>query len=97
MWTETVAMQVSLTPAQQRFVEQKLKDGGFASASEVVGNALAIWKSQDELTAQDVEDLRAQIQVGLEQSGRGESAPLDMDAVREKVRRLRETAGRNTG
>ena len=90
-------MQVSLTPEQQRFVEQKLKDGGFASASEVVGNALAIWKSQEELTSQDLDELRAQIQVGLEQSRRGESAPLDMEAVREKVRRLRETGGRKTG
>ena len=46
---ETV-MQISLTAEQQRFVEEKLKTGGFASASDVVGSALAIWKSQEELT-----------------------------------------------
>jgi antitoxin ParD1/3/4 len=90
-------MQVTLTPEQQRFVEEKLKAGGFASASEVVGSALAMWKSQEELTPEDVDELRVQIQVGLEQSRRGESTPLDMAAIKEQVRRLRAAGGRKTG
>jgi antitoxin ParD1/3/4 len=90
-------MHVSLTPEQQRFVDEKLKAGGFASASEVIGSALALWRSQEELTPEDVNELRAQIQVGLEQSRRGESTPLDMAAVKEQVRRLRASGGRKTG
>ena len=90
-------MQVSLTPDLERFVEQKLKEGGFASASEVVGSALAMWRSQEELTPDDLDELRAEIRVGMEQSRRGESTPLDMEAIKEKVRRLRTPGGRKTG
>lgn len=90
-------MQVSLTPDLERFVEQKLKEGGFASASEVVGSALAMWKSQEELTPDDLDELRAEIEVGMAQSRRGESTPLDMEAIKEKVRRLRTSGGRKTG
>ena len=90
-------MQVSLTPEQQRFVDEKMKAGGFATASEVIGSALTMWMSQEELTPEDVAELRAQIQVGIEQSRRGESTPLDMTAVKEQVRRLRLSGGRKTG
>lgn len=81
-------MQISLTAEQQRFVEEKLKAGGFDSASDVVGSALAMWRSQEELTADDVAELRAQIEVGLQQSRRGKSTPLDMAAVKEQVCRF---------
>lgn len=90
-------MHVSLTPELERFIEEKLKSGGFGSASEVVGSALAMWKAQEELSAEDVEELRAQIQIGLEQSRRGESTPLDMNVIKEQARRLRAAGGRKTG
>jgi antitoxin ParD1/3/4 len=89
-------MQVSLTPELERFVEEKLKSGDFESASEVIGSALAMWKAQEKLTSEDLEELRAQIRVGLEQARRGESTPLDMNAIKEQARRLR-SAGRKTG
>ena len=82
-------MQVSLSPELERFVEEKLQRGEFASPSEVVSNALSLWKAQEELTPEDLDQLRAEIAVGLQQSRRGESAPLDMDSVRTQVRRLR--------
>jgi antitoxin ParD1/3/4 len=90
-------MHISLTPEQERFVEEKLKSGGFESASEVIGSALAMWKSQEELTAEDVEGLRAQILIGLEQARRGESTSLDMNAIKEQARRLSAAVGRKTG
>lgn len=74
-------MQVSLTPELQRFVEEKLKSGDFESASDVVGSALAMWKAQEELSSADLDELRAQINVGLDQARRGESTPLDMNAI----------------
>jgi antitoxin ParD1/3/4 len=89
-------MQVSLTPALERFIEEKLKSGDFESASDVVGSALAMWKAQEELTSDDVDELRAQICVGLEQARRGENTPLDMNAIKEQARRLR-AGGRKTG
>lgn len=90
-------MDVSLSPELAKFVEEKLKAGGFASPSDVVRNALAMWKAQESLTAKDTEELRAQIEIGLAQSRRGESTPLDMTAIREQVRKLRAAGGRKTG
>jgi len=89
-------MDVSLTPELERFVAEKLKSGSFESASDVIGSALAMWKAQEELTPADLKELRAQIRVGLEQAMRGESTPLDMNAVKERARRLR-AGGRKTG
>jgi antitoxin ParD1/3/4 len=90
-------MQVSLSPELEKFIEEKLKAGEFASASDVVSNALFLWKAQEQLTPQDLEDLRAEIAVGLEQSRRGESTPLDMAAIKAEARRLRAARGRQTG
>ena len=89
-------MDVSLTPELERFVAEKLKSGSFGSASDVIGSALAMWKAQEELTPADLKELRAQIRVGLEQAMRGESTPLDMNAIKEQARRLR-AGGRKTG
>jgi len=89
-------MDVSLTPELERFVAEKLKSGSFESASDVIGSALAMWKAQEELTPADLKELRAQIRVGLEQAMRGESTPLDMNAIKERARRLR-AGGRKTG
>ena len=89
-------MQVSLTPELVRFVEEKLKSGDFESADDVIGSALAMWKAQEELSSTDLDELRAQIKVGLDQACRGESTPLDMNAIKEQARRLR-AGGRKTG
>ena len=42
----------------------------------------------EESTEDDVAELRAEIQVGIEQSRRGESTPLDMAALKVQVRSL---------
>ena len=37
---------------------------------------------------EDLDELRAQIRLGLEQAERGESTPLDMNAIKQQARRL---------
>jgi antitoxin ParD1/3/4 len=87
-------MQITLSPELERFVEDKLRAGGFASASEVVSAAVAFWKAQEELSDEELEQLRAEIAVGLEQSRRGESVPLDVGHIKAEVRKLRAARGR---
>jgi antitoxin ParD1/3/4 len=83
-------MDISLTPESRRFVEEKVRSGQFASADDVVNSALATVRAQEELTADDVQALRREIEMGLEQSKRGESTPLDMAAIKAEVRRRRQ-------
>jgi antitoxin ParD1/3/4 len=80
-------MNVYLTREWEEFIRQKVASGPYHSASEVIGEGLRLLKEQDALKKYRLGELRREIRVGLEQSSRGESAPLDMAAVKEEVRK----------
>lgn len=65
-------MNVSLTPDLEAFIHEKVKSGGYASASEVVREALRRLVNDDSLRRMELNRLRAEIQVGLDQAARGE-------------------------
>jgi antitoxin ParD1/3/4 len=65
-------MNVSLTPDLEAFIHDMVKSGGYASASEVVRDALRRLVHADSLRQAELKRLRAEIQVGLDQSERGE-------------------------
>lgn len=79
-------MELSLTPDLQRFVDEKVKSGQFASAAEVITTALELMKDQDEMTPEDIEELRAELAVGLDQLERGECAEWDVEEVKAHLR-----------
>jgi len=80
-------MTVSLTPELQRFVDEKVKAGDFASADEAVNHLLSFAVAQDQLSASDLDDLRSKIAVGIEQADRGELADWDPDDIWAEVER----------
>jgi putative addiction module CopG family antidote len=82
-------MDISLGPELEGFVQAKVREGGFASPADVVRSALEMWKAQEELTPDDVDELRSDLALAVEQSRRGQSTPLDMQEIKEEVRRLR--------
>lgn len=87
-------MNVSLTPELEKLVNERVRSGMYSSASEVVREALRLLKAQEELRRQKLEDLRKEIQIGLDQLNRGEAAPLNLEAMKRRLRkRLRQ--GRN--
>jgi len=67
-------MNVSLTPAQETFVKQKVKSGKYASQADVLREALDLLRAQEELTQDDVAELRELVDVGLAEFERGETA-----------------------
>lgn len=79
-------MNVSLSPELERFVEEKIRAGQYQSADEVVNSAIAMLRQQETLSAEDITELRQEIAVGLEQLERGESAPWDAAALKDKLR-----------
>ncbi len=80
-------MNVSLTPELERLVNDKVASGLYTSASEVVREALRLLKGQDEVRLLSLQELRRDIAAGLDQLDRGQSAALDMAAIKAKARK----------
>jgi len=69
---------VSLTSELEKYVSEKVASGLYHSASEVVREGLRLLKDQDALRAMRLNDLRQQIQQGIDS---GDSQPLDIEDV----------------
>ena len=80
-------MNVSLTPELEELVNQKVESGLYNSASEVIREGLRLLKEQDDLRRIRQEEVRREVLKGYEQSQRGESRPLDVEAVKSKGRK----------
>jgi antitoxin ParD1/3/4 len=65
-------MTVEIPPDLQQFVHQVIDNGSFKSETEVVGQALRLLQQRQ----QKIEELRQEIQVGLDQLDRGEGIEL---------------------
>lgn len=72
---------VSLTPELEQYVEQKLQTGAYNDSSAVMREALELLKERDEHRQAKLEELRRDIAIGLDQLARGESGPLDIEAI----------------
>jgi antitoxin ParD1/3/4 len=80
-------MDVSLPPELERFVNEQVDHGQFATEEEVVCEALRLLQRNEQLDRLKLEELRQLVSVGLEQAERGEVALLDMAAIRAEGRR----------
>ena len=65
-------MNVSLTPELERLIHKRVESGLYLSASEVVREALRLLDERDKLQALKHEELRREIQIGIDQADRGE-------------------------
>ena len=59
-------MNVSLTPELENLVNQKVKTGMYNSTSEVVREALRLLEEKDRIKEMRLEELRAEIQKGID-------------------------------
>ena len=80
-------MNVSLSPELERFVQEKVRAGQYQSVDDMISSALSILQQQENLSADDIDELRREIALGIQQLDRGESAPWDAATLKEKVRR----------
>lgn len=80
-------MNISLTPELEALVNEKVASGLYHSASEVIRHALRLLKEEEALKQYRLEELRNDIKMGLGQSKRGESRPLNMDQVKNEVKK----------
>ncbi|MEA5601216.1 type II toxin-antitoxin system ParD family antitoxin [Nostoc sp. UHCC 0252] len=65
-------MNISLTPELEQLVKDKVSSGKYHSISEVMGEALRLLEERDRIRDQRLAELKAKIQVGIEELERGE-------------------------
>lgn len=80
-------MDVRLTPELERLIHDKVATGLYASQDEVIREALRLLRDRDELRLLAVDDLRREVQKGLDQLDRGESVVLDPERIKAEGRR----------
>lgn len=71
----------------ERFIRQQVDGGRYASASEVVRDALRLLEQQEQRRVASIEALRAEVKKGLA-SGRGGSAEEVLGRLERKYARL---------
>lgn len=74
-------MNVSLTPELEKLVADRVSSGRYATASEVIREALRLLEERDQLN-----QLRHEVRLGLEQLDQGRHRPFDGQTV-ERVKR----------
>ena len=68
----------------REFVDRKLAEGGFTTEDQVIGEALRRWR-EEEQTA-ELDELRRKVDAGIRDLESGNSAPLDMEAIKNRIR-----------
>jgi antitoxin ParD1/3/4 len=82
-------MEITLSPEQEQLVREKLASGQYESASQVVGEALRLLQEQDQATQEELEALRAEIRVGLDQLDRGEAKTYEAEPLKELFEQIK--------
>ncbi len=78
-------MNVSLTPELEKIVAERVTSGRYASASEVIREALRLLEERDQLN-----QLRQEVRLGLERLDQGRHQPFDDQALNRIKRQGRE-------
>lgn len=78
-------MNVSLTPEIEGWVQEKVESGFYQSASEVMREALRLMRTYENAREEALQDLRAELLIGLHQLENGEGV-LGDDAFVESIK-----------
>ena len=77
-------MNISLTPHFEELVKGKVDSGLYNSASEVMREALRLLEERDQLHKLRFEELRSDIQKGIDS---GVATPLDIEKIKKNGRK----------
>ena len=72
-------MNLSLTPQLEQFIRERAESGDYNNASEVVREAIRVFKRTEEESALKLKQLRAAVQVGDEATAGGDSISFRSD------------------
>ena len=81
-------LSITVTPAMARMIREKVEDGSFGSASEVIRAALRAFRREEDEHAERIASIRARVKASIEDPR--PAVPLDqaMAQVRERISQL---------
>ena len=74
-------MNVNLTPEMAEFVSDELGSGDYASASELVRDALRALRRDRDIEREKIEILRRKLDIGIQQAERREFSTRSVDEI----------------
>lgn len=88
-------MNITFKPEEEQLIQEKLKSGKYATAYEVIVEALRLLEERDKQYEKWVEETREKVAVGIAQLDRGEG--IDGEVVIARLREKLQKAGENQG
>jgi antitoxin ParD1/3/4 len=79
---------VTIKEADRRFIEEAMKSGRYLSESEVVADAIAELKAREQIRQAQLAELKADIDIGIQQLDRGEGRSWNAEEIKAKGREL---------
>lgn len=83
-------MNVSLTPELEQLVTEKVKSGLYTSASEVIREALRLLRERDEVRQVKLQELRREIQLGMDDLEAGRATTYNDDTLPSLVEKIQQ-------
>lgn len=80
-------VELSLPPDLEAFVDAKIASGQYSSRAEMLQAALVFLRDEDRAREAKLDELRRDIQIGLDELQQGLGTPLNMDEIRAEVSR----------
>jgi antitoxin ParD1/3/4 len=80
-------MNVSLTPQMEKYIARRVKQGVYQTSSEVVRAAIRLLQHAEEGRQQQLEELRREIQLGLDDAAAGRVKALDGEKIKAEGRK----------
>ncbi|MBP2291549.1 type II toxin-antitoxin system ParD family antitoxin [Azospirillum rugosum] len=80
-------LNVDLTPALAKFVQEKVDSGEYRNASDLVRDALRLLSRDDRLEAEKLDRLRQEIALGIDDADQGHFATRSLDEIADSVLR----------
>ncbi|HVX62226.1 MAG TPA: type II toxin-antitoxin system ParD family antitoxin [Pirellulales bacterium] len=85
-----------LPPDLEEFVSGAVASGKYSTQGDLLREALLVLRDRDRLRESRLQELRKEVQIGLEQSERGECGPWDIEEIKAEVRQRLTSMQRNS-
>ncbi len=76
-------MKVTLTPEHEKLIKKKIASGEYKSAGEIIRRALRLLEHQDRLEEMELDELRKEVAIGLDDLRAGRSRVFNAGELRQ--------------
>jgi antitoxin ParD1/3/4 len=90
-----VHMTLKVKPEIERILKEKVEIGQYESLEEAANEMIQAAYEQETMTEEDIEELRREVAIGIEQADRGEFSKLTIDEIiaQEEAQARKQKAG----